>query len=91
MNQENKQLPFYEPPHPVAPPSRRILLIVNPVSGRMKTKTGIFEILDELYRRELPEVIPPPAEAEVEDAPASKAAQKPAPKPAAAKTPAAKP
>ena len=91
MNQENKQLPFYEPPHPVAPPSRRILLIVNPVSGRMKTKAGIFEILDELYRRELPEVIPPPAEAEVEAAPASKAAQKPSPKPAAAKAPAAKP
>lgn len=30
--------------------SKHILLIVNPVSGRMKTKTGLFEILDELYR-----------------------------------------
>ncbi len=29
---------------------QKILLIVNPVSGRMKTKTGLFEILDELYR-----------------------------------------
>ena len=28
----------------------KILLIVNPVSGRMKSKTGLFEILDELYR-----------------------------------------
>ncbi len=27
-----------------------ILLIVNPVSGRMKSKTGLFEMLDELYR-----------------------------------------
>ncbi|MBP3665843.1 MAG: YegS/Rv2252/BmrU family lipid kinase [Clostridia bacterium] len=30
--------------------SEKILLIINPVSGRMKTKTGLFEILDELYR-----------------------------------------
>ncbi len=28
----------------------RILLIINPHSGRMKAKTGLFEILDELYR-----------------------------------------
>ncbi len=34
----------------------KILLIVNPVSGRMKSKTGLFEILDELYR------LDPPAE-----------------------------
>ncbi len=27
-----------------------ILLIVNPVSGRMKSKNGLFEMLDELYR-----------------------------------------
>ncbi len=27
-----------------------VLLIVNPVSGRMKSKTGLFEMLDELYR-----------------------------------------
>ena len=30
--------------------SEKILLIVNPVSGRMKSKDGLFEILDELYR-----------------------------------------
>ncbi len=30
--------------------SKRILLIVNPVSGRMRSKAGLFEILDELYR-----------------------------------------
>ncbi len=30
--------------------SASILLIVNPVSGRMKSKAGLFEILDELYR-----------------------------------------
>ena len=30
--------------------SEKILLIINPVSGRMKSKTGLFEILDELYR-----------------------------------------
>lgn len=30
--------------------TRKILLIINPVSGRMKSKTGLFEILDELYR-----------------------------------------
>lgn len=34
----------------------KILLIVNPVSGRMKSKTGLFEILDELYRAAPPEV-----------------------------------
>ena len=50
MNQNNYQLPFYEPTPRAVPKSRRILLIVNPVSGRMKTKTGLFEILDELYR-----------------------------------------
>lgn len=31
---------------------KQILLIVNPVSGRMKSKTGLFEMLDELYRRD---------------------------------------
>ena len=30
--------------------SEKILLIVNPVSGRMKSRDGLFEILDELYR-----------------------------------------
>ena len=50
MNKQDQpiQLPFYDPEPPKA--SCRILLIVNPVSGRMKTKTGLFEILDELYR-----------------------------------------
>lgn len=33
--------------------TEKILLIVNPVSGRMKSKTGLFEILDELYREEI--------------------------------------
>ncbi len=28
----------------------RILLIVNPVSGKMKSRSGLFDILDELYR-----------------------------------------
>lgn len=56
-----KQLPFYEPtPHEVVK-SRKILLIVNPVSGRLKSKTGIIEILDELYRTPPAEVVPPPA------------------------------
>ncbi len=31
-----------------------ILLIVNPVSGRMKSKAGLFEMLDELYRFDAP-------------------------------------
>ena len=50
MNESNMQLPFYEPTNKKVVKSRRILLIVNPVSGRMKTKTGLFEMLDELYR-----------------------------------------
>ena len=51
MNMHPYQLPFYEPKDAKKPTeSRQILLIVNPVSGRMKTKTGLFEILDELYR-----------------------------------------
>ncbi len=33
---------------------QKILLIINPVSGRMKSKTGLFEILDELYRNDPP-------------------------------------
>lgn len=50
MNTTDKaiQLPFYDPQPPRL--SHHILLIINPVSGRMKTKTGLFEILDELYR-----------------------------------------
>ena len=27
-------------------PNERILLIVNPVSGRLKTRSGLFDILD---------------------------------------------
>ncbi len=30
-----------------------VLLIINPVSGRLKSKTGLFEILDELYRHDV--------------------------------------
>ena len=59
MNPSKMQLPFYEPAPRAIVKSRRILLIVNPVSGRMKSKTGIFEILDELYRLPPVEVIPP--------------------------------
>lgn len=51
MKDNSIQLPFYEAEALCKPkPCQRILLIVNPVSGRMKTKTGLFEILDELYR-----------------------------------------
>jgi YegS/Rv2252/BmrU family lipid kinase len=58
--------------------SEKILLIVNPVSGRMKSKDGLFEILDELYRDD-------PEESAMA-APASKAVAKPA-GPAAAPVP----
>jgi YegS/Rv2252/BmrU family lipid kinase len=58
--------------------SEKILLIVNPVSGRMKSKDGLFEILDELYRDD-------PEESAMA-APASKAVTKPA-GPAAAPVP----
>ncbi len=34
-----------------------VLLIINPVSGRMKSKTGLFEMLDELYRFDAPSVL----------------------------------
>ncbi len=30
--------------------TKHILLIINPVSGRMRSRSGLFEILDELYR-----------------------------------------
>ena len=58
MNSGKMQLPFYEPSPRAVVKSHRILLIVNPVSGRMKSKTGIFEILDELYRLPPAEVVP---------------------------------
>lgn len=35
--------------------SQKILLILNPVSGRMRSREGLFEILDELYRGEAEE------------------------------------
>ncbi len=64
MKENSIQLPFYESDVSEKPkPSRNILLIVNPVSGRMKTKTGLFEILDELYRmspKEIPSKNPSP-------------------------------
>lgn len=82
MNQEKNHLPFYEPAPRAVVRSRRILLIINPVSGRMKTKTGLFEILDELYRL--------PAET-VADPVANSASKAPPPKPAAAKPAAALP
>lgn len=37
---------------------QRILLIVNPVSGKMKSRAGLFDILDELYH--LPDGSPAP-------------------------------
>ena len=58
--------------------SEKILFIVNPVSGRMKSKDGLFEILDELYRDD-------PEESAMA-APASKAVAQPA-GPAAAPVP----
>ena len=46
-----------------------ILLIINPVSGRMKSKTGLFEILDELYRYDADaQNAPTPATDAAEDA-----------------------
>ena len=77
MSQEIYQLPFYEPAPKVVPKSRRILLIVNPVSGRMKTKAGLFEILDELYRT-APEEIPVDDGKTAVKASPAKAAPKPA-------------
>lgn len=41
--------------------SEKILLIINPVSGRMKSKTGLFEILDELYRNDPEETAATPS------------------------------
>ncbi len=32
----------------------RVLLIINPVSGKTKSKTALFDILDELYREDAP-------------------------------------
>lgn len=53
MKPDTFSLPFFEPsPEEAKRPPVRILLIINPVSGRMKTRTGLFEILDELYRKD---------------------------------------
>lgn len=58
MKGNHIQLPFYESESlNNKKPARNILLIVNPVSGRMKSKSGLFEILDELYRLPSDEVI----------------------------------
>lgn len=46
-------LPFRDP-GPLPSRNRHILLIVNPVSGRMKTRSGLFDIIDELYRSGVP-------------------------------------
>ncbi len=73
MSQESYQLPFFEPKPRAVSVSRRILLIVNPVSGRMKTKAGLFEILDELYRAAPAEL---PAESPDESKTAAKAPAK---------------
>ena len=35
-------------------PNERILLIINPISGRLKTRSSLFDILDELYRQDHP-------------------------------------
>ena len=42
----------------------QILLIINPVSGRMKSATGLHEILDELYRDDDREFVLPLTESE---------------------------
>lgn len=52
MNSIQHALPFRDPPAPTPHESRNILLIVNPVSGRMKIRTGLVDILDELYRKD---------------------------------------
>ena len=46
-------LPFRDP-GPLPSRNRRILLIVNPVSGRLKSRSGLFDIIDELYRSGAP-------------------------------------
>jgi YegS/Rv2252/BmrU family lipid kinase len=58
MKENHIQLPFYESESlKNKKQALNILLIINPVSGRMKTKTGLFEILDELYRLPSDEII----------------------------------
>lgn len=51
MNEINYQLPFRDTEE-ATPGDQKILFIVNPVSGRMKSKTGLVDILDELYRKD---------------------------------------
>ena len=47
---------------------QKILLIVNPVSGRMKSTSGLCEILDELYRDDPAEDILPFSDADTDEA-----------------------
>lgn len=66
MSEMKYELPFHEPdPQSEVGEYRHLLLIVNPVSGRMKTKTGLFEILDELYRASSGGALAPPSEGPV--------------------------
>ena len=50
MNNQ-RTLPFRDS-DPRPNPNRHILLIINPISGRLKTRSGLFDILDELYSQE---------------------------------------
>ena len=52
---------------------QKILLIINPVSGRMKSTTGLYEILDELYRNDTCEAALPLTEKDVSALPAKPA------------------
>ena len=62
----------------------KILLIINPVSGRMKSTSGLYEILDELYRddavdtADAAEISLPLTESEAEKAPVKSVAKAPA-------------
>ena len=47
---------------------QKIMLIVNPVSGRMKSTSGLCEILDELYRDDPAEDILPLTEGDAQAA-----------------------
>ena len=51
----------------------KILLIINPVSGRMKSTSGIYEILDELYRDDAYEGVLPLTEEDANTASAQPA------------------
>lgn len=51
MTELNIRLPFRDPTV-TEYRNDRILYIVNPVSGRMKSKSGLVDVLDELYRED---------------------------------------